>query len=191
MLERGGYYGIGADSPEGSYFLSCIDNDDSDEWYAPCDVLLTSYDLLQYGEETGLHVDFPESDESREQVRFYLRNGMILRIRYSDVKITAAGPVTDDVLNSGGYYSVGYDIPEGNYYLSCIQDDDEWEDICRLSILTYASFPEQDFSYDLYVDSYEEDGTSHPTRMFLTSGTILHIMGSPVKITKADPVIFK
>ena len=192
VLERGGYYGIGADIPEGSYTLSCIDRDDSDDWYSACDVLLTSYEFLQYSEETGLHVDFPEGDEGYGAVRFYLRNGMIMRIRYSDVMITAAEPMTDGVLEARGYYGIGYDIPEGNYELSCIQDgDDDWEDICQISILTNDSFIDREFSFDMYVDSYEEDGTSHPTRMFLKAGTILHVWGNPVKITEAEPVVFK
>lgn len=191
VLERGGYYGIGADIPEGSYILSCINKDNEEPWYYACDILLSSYDLLQYGEEMGLHADFPETEDGYGPVRFYLRNGMILRIRYSDVMITAAEPIKDGVLEASSYYSVGYDIPEGNYYLSCIQDDDEWEDICQISILTSESFLGQDFSFDFYVDTHEEDGTVHPTHMFLKAGTILHILSNPVKITEAEPVVFK
>ena len=191
MLERGGYYGIGLDIPEGSYILPCTDKEETD-WVDTCDVLMSDYDLLQYSEEAGMNIDFPEGDDGYGPVRVFLRNGMIMRIRYSDVMITAAEPMTDGILESRGYYGIGDDIPEGNYYLSCIQgDDDEWYDTCQIEILTYQSFLDREFSFDIYVDSWEEDGTSHPTHMFLKAGTIIHVLGNPVGITEAAPVEFK
>ena len=191
MLERGGYYGIGLDIPEGSYILTCTDKEETD-WVDTCDVLMSDYDLLQYSEEAGMNIDFPEGDDGYGPVRVFLRNGMIMRIRYSDLIITAAEPIKDGMLETRGYYGIGYDIPEGNYYLSCIQDkDEEWYDSCRISILTNNSLIDQDFSLDIYADSYEEDDTVHPTHIYLKAGTILQVPGLPVKLTEADPVIFK
>ena len=162
------------------------------EWTDACDILLSTYDLLQYTEDTGLPLELPESDEGYEPLRVFLQNGMIMRIRYSDLMITAAEPVTDGILESHGYYGIGYDIPEGSYYFSCMADEDEeWYDTCRVSILTYDSFLGRDFSLDMYVDSWEEDGSVHPTHLFLKAGTILHVMGNPVKIAEADPIVFK
>ena len=190
-LERGGYYGIGADIPEGSYILTCTDKEET-EWVDTCDVLLTDYELLQYSEEAGMNIDFPEGDDGYEPVRVFLRNGMIMRIRYSDLMITAAEPFSDGVLEARGYYGIGDDIPEGNYYLSCIPvEGDEWYSACEIEILTYQSFIDRDFSFNMYVDSAEEDGTSHPTHIFLKGGTILHVLGYPVAITEAAPVEFK
>ena len=83
-------------------------------------------------------------------------------------------------------------IPEGNYYLSCIQnDDEEWYSSCQISILTNNSLLDGDFSLDIYADSYEEDDTVHPTHIYLKAGTILHVLGYPVAITEAAPVEFK
>ena len=191
-LERGGYYGIGSDIPEGSYILSCIDKDETDDWYAVCDVLLSDYELLQYSDEAGMNVYFPEEDDGYGPVRVFLRDGMIMRIRYSDLMITAAEPMTEGILEARGYYGIGYDIPEGDYYLSCIpNEEDEWYSACQIEILTYQSFFDDALNFDMYVDSWEEDGTTHPTRMFLKAGTVLHVMGYPVEITEADPVEFK
>lgn len=190
-LERGGYYGIGADIPEGSYILTCPNKEET-EWVDTCDVLVSTYDMLQYSEDTGLSLDFPEDDDGYRPLRVFLRDGMVMRIRYSDVIITAAEPVQDGVLETRGYYGIGYDIPEGNYYLSCIQnDDEEWYSSCQISILTNNSLLDGDFSLDIYADSYEEDDTVHPTHLFLKAGTILQVLGLPMKITEADPVIFK
>lgn len=62
VLERGGYYGIGADIPEGSYILTCTDKEETD-CVDVCDVLVSTYDMLQYSEDTGLLLDFPENDD--------------------------------------------------------------------------------------------------------------------------------
>ena len=110
--------------------------------------------------------------------------------------VSAEGTVPDPgmsaVLESHAYYGIGYDIPEGNYYLSCIYGEDpEWFDICSITIMTYDYFLYDESSQTIYVDLTEEDGTYSPLRIFLKSGTVLENMGVPLKITAAEPVTFE
>ena len=93
QLKRGAYYGIGTDIPEGSYIFTCLDNEETD-WADACEVFFSSYEFLQIHENNGRDLDFPELDDGTYgPVRAFLKAGTIMRIRYSDVIITAAEPV--------------------------------------------------------------------------------------------------
>ncbi len=189
ILEQGNYYGIGTSIPEGSYLLTCV-QDEEMSWYSSCDVLLTSYDFLQINEDAGISLDFPMKEDGFGAARVFLKEGMLLRVRYSDVTITAVPEAeTSDVLDPYAYYGIGYDIPEGDYFLSCT--DDIVDTFCTVSILTYTNYFGSDMGYNLHLDNYGEDGVSKPVRVSLKAGTILETHEIPIRITRAEPLAFK
>lgn len=196
FLERGAYYGVGTDIPEGSYIFTCPDREETD-WNDVCDVLVSTYDILQINEEMGMHINFPETDDGYGSFRSYLGNGKVIRIRYSGVKITAAEKIVPEqgketVLSGHANYGVGYDIPEGTYLFHCVQDGNlDYYDNCTVSISSSTPYIEDDMSYSIYIDSYDESDTIMPSRIFLQAGTILSTHGTPVTITPADPIEFK
>lgn len=197
----GAYYYVGYDIPEGSYIFTCIDNEET-EWADGCSVTLTTYDQLQYSADLGKSLNFPDRGEGFGSVQAFLRAGTLLRVQYGPVKITAAAPVfaekthpepgSSAILDGYAYYGIGYDIPEGDYYLSCVpEENSEWYDGCEISISAYDYFLYDENSLMLFLGSYGEEDPIVPQRIFLKSGTVLENMGSTLEITAAEPVIFE
>lgn len=191
VLKRGAYYYVGSDIPEGSYIFNCVDNENTD-WVDACYVVLSTYDYLRLSEDLGKAMEFPELEDGYGPIHAFLKAGTVVKVQYSDVTITAVEPVTSGKLDKYSYYGIGYDIPEGAYYLTCdYEEDSEWRSTCGVMLSGYELFYDDEMSQLIYLDTYEEDDTYSPKRIYLPAGMVLETIGTPVQITPAEPLSFE